>query len=59
MKPLGKVLLAMLTFAFIGDALHLHDASENYVSYLQTQQTNVKGKLDSISQKLQENYKTV
>lgn len=59
MKPICKVLLAMFAFAFLAEALHLHDASDNYVSYLQSQQSTVKGKLDSISQKLEQNYKQV
>ena len=42
----------MIAFVFFANALHLHDVSDNYVSYLQGQQNTVKGKLDSISQKL-------
>jgi len=34
MKPIYKAFLLMFALAFLGDALHLHDVSSNYVSYL-------------------------
>lgn len=57
--PLGKAILLFLALTFSGNGLHLHEASENYVSYLQTQQNNVKDKINTVAHKLEENYKVV
>ena len=55
MRRLSKILVAMFAVTFLSDALHLHDASQNYISYLQDQQNTVKNKLDALSQKLLSN----
>jgi hypothetical protein len=49
---LGKAILLFLALTFSGNALHLHGASENYVSYLQNQQNNVKDKINTVARKL-------
>ncbi len=38
MKRIYKIIVAMFAVTFLSEALHLHDASENYISYLQDQQ---------------------
>lgn len=59
MKNLYHGLLAMFALAFLAQSLHLHDASSNYISYLQSQQNTVKTKLEDISKKLSQNYNNV
>lgn len=59
MRPFSKIILIVLTLAIFSNALHLHDVSSNYIAYLQGQQNTVKAKLDALSQKLSQDYKTV
>ena len=59
MKPISKAILLFLALTFSGNTLHLHDVSENYVSYLQNQQNDVKDRINTISRKLEDNYNIV
>ena len=52
MRPFHKAILIALGLACLGNSLHLHDASESYVSYLKDNQNDMKSKLDSLAGKI-------
>ncbi len=59
MMSIQKTIFLIFTLALLGHALHLHEVSSSYITYLQNQQNTVKGKLDSMAEKLSQNYKAV
>lgn len=52
MRYFSQAVLIAIFLAVFTHSLHLHDASESYISYLQSQQNTLNGKLDALSQKL-------
>ncbi len=55
----NKLIFLLLSLVIFTQALHLHQASDNYVNYLKGQQSEIKKKLDSLKDKIEKDYNKI